>query len=87
MSKKTFGLKVRLGFDHVGYIMDLFHVAADKIKNSLMFRQITPEYKLTGIEIVDNKDFSYSIIFNFDNELSTEEILDKAITGGNQWIK
>lgn len=81
MSKKTFGFKVRLGFNDVESIADLFHLTSVKLKKSLEFKDINPECKFTGIEIVDNQYFSYSIMFNFDDELSIDEILDKVIIG------
>lgn len=73
---------MRLGFDNIESIADVFHLASVKIKESLKFKDVTPECNFTGIEIIDNKDFSYTVMFNFDNELSIEGILDKAITGG-----
>ena len=82
MSEKSFGFKVRLGFNDAESIMSLLNLASFKLSRALELKDITPNHKLAGIEIVDNKDFSYSIIFNFDDELSTEDILDKAITGG-----
>lgn len=81
MSKKTFGFKVRLGFNDVESIADLFNLVSVKLKKSLEYKDINSECKFTGIEIVDNQDFSYSIMFNFDDELSIDEILDKAIIG------
>lgn len=81
MSKKSIGFKVHLGFDDIESIADVLHLCSVKIKKSLKFKDVTTECKFTGIEIVDNKDFTYSIMFNFDNELSINEILDRVITG------
>ena len=82
MSKKSFGFKVQLGFDDVESISDVLYLCSVKIKKYLKFKDITTECKFTGIEIIDNKDFSHSIIFNFDDEISADDIIDKAITGG-----
>lgn len=83
MSKKQFGFKLPLGFTDVDMFMDVLKVTAERIRRKLLIRDVTPKHKLTGIEIIDNKDFSYSIMFNFDDEPSIEEIFDRAITGGN----
>lgn len=82
MSKKSFGFKVRIGFNHAKTLATLLRLVASKLSRAIELKDITPEHNLTGIEIVDNKDFSYSIIFNLDDELSIQEILDRAITGG-----
>lgn len=82
MSKKSFGFKVRLGFNDAKSIMSLLNLASFKLSRAIELKDITPEHNLAGIEIVDNKDFSYSIMFNFDDEQSIEEIFDRAITGG-----
>lgn len=76
MSEKQFKFKMRLGLNNVETLMDLLNITSERIRKALLVRKVTPEYKLTGIKIVDNKDFSYSIIFNFDNEPSIEEILE-----------
>lgn len=81
MSKKSLGFKVRLGFDNVESIMTLLNLVFTKINKALEGKDITSEHNFSGIEIVDNQDFSYTIMFNFDDELSIDEILDKAITG------
>ena len=81
MSKKSFGFKMRLGFYNAESLMTLLNLTSIKISKALELKDITPEYKFTGIEITDNKDYSYSILFNFDDESSIEEILDKAIMG------
>lgn len=81
MSKKSIGIKIRIGFDNAESLMYLFDSTFRKIRKDLIHRRITTGYKLTGIEIVYNQDFSQTIMFNFDNELSIEEIIDKAITG------
>lgn len=81
MSKKSVGFKMRLGFNDIESLMDLCSYTSEKIKKSLKYKQITTEYKFTGVEIIPDNAFGYEIIFNFDNELSIDEILDKAITG------
>lgn len=81
MSKKSIGFKVRLGFDNIESIADVLHLVSVKIKKSLKFKDVTTECKFIGIEIVENQDFTYSIMFNFDDDLSIDEILDKATTG------
>ena len=80
MSKKSFGFKVRLGFNHAKTLVSLLRLVASRLSRAIELEDITPEHNLTGIEIVDNEDFSYSIIFNLDDELSIQEILDRAIT-------
>ncbi|MBP5597578.1 MAG: hypothetical protein J6Y02_19560 [Pseudobutyrivibrio sp.] len=82
MSNQSFGFNVRLGLNNVEMLMDLLNVTSERIRKALLIKDITPEYKLAGIEIVDNKDYSYSIMFNFDDESSIDEILDKVIIGG-----
>lgn len=82
MGKKSFGIKLTLGFDNTEIVMSLLNLATFKLARALELKDITPEHNLVGIEIVDNKDFSYSIMFNFDDEQSIEEIFDRAITGG-----
>ena len=82
MSEKSFGFKVQLGFNNAESIMGLLNLASFKLSRALELKEITPEHKLTGIEIIDNKDFSYSIMFNFNDKPSIEDILDKAIFGG-----
>lgn len=82
MSKKSFGFKVCLGFNNAESVMSLLNLASFKLSRALELKDITPEHKLSGIEIIDNKDFSYSIMFNFDDELSVDEILDRALIGG-----
>lgn len=84
MSEKSLGFKVRLGFNHAKTLVSLLNLVSFKLSRALELRDITPEHKLTGFEIVDNKDYSYSVMFNFDDEPSVDEILDKAITGVNQ---
>ena len=84
MSEKQFGFKMRLGLDNVETLMDLLNITSERIRKALLVRKVTPGYKLTRIEIIDNQDFSYSIMFNFDNESSINEILDKAILEDNQ---
>lgn len=82
MSKKSFGFKIRLGFNNVETLMDLLKVTFHRIRKSLLIKDTTLQHKLTGIEVIDNKDFSYTIMFYFDDEPSIEEIFDKAIIGG-----
>lgn len=84
MSKKSFGFKVRLGFDNAKSLKNLLKLVAFKLSQAIELKDITPEHKFTGIEIVDNKDYSYSVMFNFDDELSVDDIMDKVITGVNQ---
>ena len=81
MGEKSYGFKMYLGFDNIESLMDLLDLTSKKIKKDLISRKITTGYKITDIGIIDNKDFSYSIMFNLNNEYSTEEILDKAIIG------
>lgn len=83
MSEKRFGFKIRLGLDNAETVMSLLNLASFKLTRALELGDITPEHKLTGIEVIDNKDFSYSMMFNFDDEPSVEEIFDRVITGGN----
>lgn len=71
-----------LGFDNAESIMSLLNLASFKLTQALERRDITPEHKFAGIEIIDNEDYSYSVMFNFNDEISVEEIFDKAITGG-----
>lgn len=82
MNKKSFGFKVRLGFNHAKTLVSLLRLVASRLSRAIELKDITPEHNLAGIEIVDNKDFSYSIMFNFDDEQSIEEIFDRAITRG-----
>lgn len=77
MSKKSIGFKVRLGFDDAESIRNLLNIVRLKLEHG----DINPDCKLTGIEITDNKDYSYSVMFNFDDEISVDDIMDKAITG------
>lgn len=83
MSEKRFGFKIRLGLDNAETVMSLLNLVSFKLTRALELGDITPEHKLTGIEVIDNKDFSYSMMFNFDDEPSVEEIFDRVITGGN----
>lgn len=82
MSKKSFGIKLTLGFDNAETIMSLLNLAVFKLTRALELRDVSPEYRLSNIEIIDNKDFSYSIILEFDNEHTIQEIVDKTIIGG-----
>ena len=82
MSKKSFGFKIRLGFNDIKSLVSLLDLTSEKIRKSLESKDITPEHNFAGIEIIPGDDFSYTIMFNFDDELSIDEILDKVITGG-----
>ncbi len=82
MSKKSFGVKLPLGFTNVEQLAALLNYTSIKLNKALGHKDITPEHKFTGFEIIDNQDFSYTIMFYFDNELSIEEIFNRAIIGG-----
>lgn len=57
MSEKSYGIKLTPGFDNAEAIMSLLNLASFKLTRALERRDITPEHKLTGIDIIDNKDF------------------------------
>lgn len=83
MSEKSFGFKVPLGFTNPEQLATLLNYTSIKVNKALRNKDITPEHKFTGFEIIDNQDFSYTMMFYFDDEPSIEEIFNKAITGGN----
>ena len=83
MSKKSFGFKVPLGFANPEQLAALLNYTSIKLSKALVNRDITPEYKFTGFEIIDNHDFSYTIMFYFNDEPSIEEIFDMAIIKDN----
>lgn len=79
MSEKSFGFKVRLGFNNAGDIMSVLNLTSSKLTRALETGDITPEHNLTEVEITPSDDFGYTIMFHFDNEPSIENILAKQL--------
>ena len=54
MSEKQFGFKVPLGFTNPEQLSALLNYTSIKLDKALGNKDITPEHKFTGFEIIDN---------------------------------